>query len=60
MLRAVEDRLLAVSCPKINLQIRRTNLDAVAFYEAVGYIEDDVISMGKRIIHGTTPPDRAR
>ncbi len=44
-----ERRLHARGCPKINLQIRRSNLDAVAFYERLGYVTDDVVSMGKRI-----------
>lgn len=45
-----ERRLLALGCPKVNLQIRRTNLDAAGFYESIGYLEDDAISMGKRLI----------
>ena len=36
--------------PKINLQIRRSNADVVAFYRSIGYAEDDVVSMGKRLI----------
>jgi ribosomal protein S18 acetylase RimI-like enzyme len=51
LVREAERRLLSLGCPKINLQIRRTNLDAVAFYESLGYVEDDAISMGKRLIH---------
>jgi ribosomal protein S18 acetylase RimI-like enzyme len=46
-----ERRLQTRGCPKINLQIRTSNLDAVAFYERVGYALDDVVSMGKRIEH---------
>jgi ribosomal protein S18 acetylase RimI-like enzyme len=44
-----ERRLLARGCPKINLQIRTSNIEAVAFYEHLGYRADEVISMGKRI-----------
>jgi len=44
-----ERRLRDAGCPKINLQIRRSNLEAVAFYEALGYAADDVVSMGKRL-----------
>ncbi len=51
----VERRLRALGCPKINLQIRRTNLGAVAFYESLGFVEDDAISMGKRLIHDDHP-----
>lgn len=39
-----------LGCPKINLQIRRENLAAAAFYEALGYREDDVVSYGRRLI----------
>lgn len=46
----VEERLKEIGCPKINLQIRDTNLDVKAFYQAIGYSEDPVISMGKRLI----------
>ena len=37
-------------CPKINLQIRSENADATAFYGALGYRTDDVVSLGKRLI----------
>lgn len=50
MMRAAETRLLALGCPKINLQIRTSNLDAVRFYESIGYSMDDVVSMGRRLI----------
>ncbi|GAB1261768.1 GNAT family acetyltransferase [Aurantivibrio plasticivorans] len=49
MMKAVEKRLLAVGCPKINLQIRTTNQQVVEFYEAIGYSMDRVVSMGKRL-----------
>ena len=45
--RAAEARLLAEGCPKVNLQVRTSNLDVVAFYEALGYSPDDVVSLGK-------------
>jgi ribosomal protein S18 acetylase RimI-like enzyme len=37
-------------CPKINLQIRKDNLEALAFYARIGFIEDTVVSLGKRLI----------
>ncbi len=46
----LESRLLAKGCPKINLQIRDTNVDVVRFYEALGYRADTCISLGKRLI----------
>lgn len=37
-------------CPKINLQIRSSNKDVIAFYEAIGFKKDDVVGMGKRLV----------
>ncbi|MBN2589552.1 MAG: GNAT family acetyltransferase [Sedimentisphaerales bacterium] len=45
-----EKRLRDVGCPKINLQIRTSNTDVAEFYKAIGFSEDNVISMGKRMI----------
>ncbi len=45
-----EARLRAIDCPKINLQIRRSNAEAVEFYHSLGFTEDDSVSMGKRLI----------
>ena len=45
-----ESRLRSLGCPKINLQIRRSNTGVVAFYRSIGYAEDDVVSMGKRLV----------
>lgn len=42
--------LREMGCPKISLQIRRSNAGVVAFYRSIGYSEDDVVSMGKRLI----------
>ena len=44
-----EKRLRALGCPKINLQARRSNSKVLEFYRRLGFIEDDVISMGKRL-----------
>jgi len=44
------ERLLRESgCPKINLQVRNANADALEFYRAIGYAQDNVVSMGKRL-----------
>lgn len=53
-----ERALLLMGCPKINLQIRRTNRGVIAFYESLGYLDDDVLSMGKRLIPDTPSTDR--
>ena len=45
----VEQRFRASGCPKINLQVRSGNASAIEFYRAIGYMPDDVVSMGKRL-----------
>ncbi len=50
MMREVENRLLKLGCPKINLMVRSTNEQAVRFYEKVGYKTDPVVCLGKRLI----------
>ena len=44
------ERLLRLrGCAKINLQVRTSNLAVVAFYQSLGFVEDPVISLGKRL-----------
>ena len=50
MMGAAEQALEKLGCPKINLQVRSSNQDVVAFYQALGYQADDVISLGKRLV----------
>ena len=45
-----EDLLLSIGCPKLNLQVRETNAQALGFYEALGYKIDASVSLGKRLI----------
>lgn len=45
-----EELLLAMGCPKINLQVRASNAEVLAFYRAIGYAQDEVVSFGKRLI----------
>jgi ribosomal protein S18 acetylase RimI-like enzyme len=49
----VERLLRERGCPKLSLQLRRDNPDALAFYARLGFVEDAVISLGKRLV----PPD---
>ena len=49
LMKRVESRLLAMGCPKLNLQIRANNLDVQAFYESLGYFAEDRLSMGKKL-----------
>ena len=50
LMREAERLLTGAGCPKINLQIRTTNASVIAFYEAIGYAQDDVVSFGRRLI----------
>jgi ribosomal protein S18 acetylase RimI-like enzyme len=55
IMEVLEARLLTLGCPKINLQIRTSNTDVIAFYKQIGYTIDDVVSMGKRLIPDQEP-----
>jgi ribosomal protein S18 acetylase RimI-like enzyme len=47
LMARVEEGLRAMGCPKLNLQVRATNRQAVAFYERLGYAVEERVSMGK-------------
>ncbi len=47
LMRAAEVELAARGCPKVNLQVRTSNPEAVAFYESLGYSTDATVSMGR-------------
>jgi ribosomal protein S18 acetylase RimI-like enzyme len=49
LMGTAEDRLRALGCAKINLQIRHDNVDAMAFYRRIGFADDAAVSMGKRL-----------
>ena len=49
MMEAAEDALRALGCPKINLQVRSSNPGVVAFYEGLGFVVDETVSLGKRL-----------
>lgn len=46
----VEAALEQRGCPKLNLQVRSTNHEVLAFYARLGYTTDAVVSLGKRLI----------
>ncbi|HWH98456.1 MAG TPA: GNAT family acetyltransferase [Pseudolysinimonas sp.] len=50
LMDAFEERLLALGCPKVNLQVRSGNDDVLAFYARLGYTQDAAVSLGKRLI----------
>lgn len=55
LMQEAERLLQARGCPKLNLLVRTSNTDVVAFYRKLGYAQDDVVSLGKRLIHDVTP-----
>ncbi len=46
---AAEAWLRARDCPKIQLMVRIDNSTAKGFYAAIGYTEQDVITIGRRL-----------
>ena len=50
LMQHVEHELERRGCPKLNLQVRKSNRDAMAFYRRLGYLEDESASFGKRLI----------
>ena len=53
LMQEAEERLLALGCPKVNIQVRNSNAEALGFYKSIGYLQDEAVSFGKRLI-----PDR--
>ena len=49
IMNSVETGLREMGCPKINLQIRRGNDKIASFYQKLGFTNDHVVSMGKRL-----------
>lgn len=45
-----ESLLRARGCPKINLQVRSSNKQVIAFYQSLGFTVDEAVSMGKRLV----------
>ena len=55
LMAAGEQLLLALGCPKINLQVRTSNAGVIAMYDKLGYTQDAVLSLGKRLIPDVPP-----
>ena len=49
LMNEAEKRLEELGCPKVNLQVRASNQQALEFYRRIGYGIDDVVSMGRRL-----------
>jgi ribosomal protein S18 acetylase RimI-like enzyme len=46
LIRHAVDVLRGLGCVKVNLQVRSTNAAVVAFYQSLGFVVEDRISMG--------------
>lgn len=42
------EKLKQLGCPKVNLQVRESNLSVIKFYEDIGFKRDQVVSFGYR------------
>jgi len=49
MFEKAEMKLRKLGCSKINLQVRNSNKSVIAFYKHIGFLDDDVLGMGKRL-----------
>jgi ribosomal protein S18 acetylase RimI-like enzyme len=47
LMRRVERALVALGCPKVNLQVLTPNAGAAEFYKKLGYAVEERVSMGK-------------
>ena len=51
LMQAAERLLTQRGCPKLNLQVRSSNAEVIEFYRKLGYVLDETVSLGKRLIH---------
>ena len=47
LMRKAESSLKDIGCPKLNLQVRASNLEVLKFYESLGYKVEERASLGK-------------
>ena len=55
LMQYIEERLTAMGCPKLNLQVRTGNTAVLEFYRRLGYSVDETVSLGKRLIPDLPP-----
>jgi ribosomal protein S18 acetylase RimI-like enzyme len=55
MMAEAERLLRTAGCPKINLHVRSSNTEVIRFYESIGFRQDQVLSMGKRLESDENP-----
>ena len=49
LLSHAETSLIEIGCPKIDLMVRNTNSEIISFYHKVGYKNDPVVVLSKRL-----------
>lgn len=47
LMEKAESSLRGIGCPKLNLQVRASNLEVLKFYESLGYTVEQRASLGK-------------
>lgn len=50
LISRLEKKLIARGCPKLVMLVREDNDVVIGMYERLGYMQDDVLSLGKRLI----------
>lgn len=50
LMERIEETLHALGCPKLNILVRTSNKEVLAFYRKLGYSADEAVSLGKRLI----------
>ncbi|GAB6090579.1 GNAT family acetyltransferase [Spirochaeta dissipatitropha] len=62
IIREAENRMRAMGCLKVNLQVRSENQRVIEFYRSIGYSQDDVCGMGRRLepAEQVYPPNRTK
>lgn len=55
LMREAERLLMERGCPKVNLLVRSSNAGVIEFYRKLGYTQDEVVSLGRRLIHDRAP-----
>lgn len=60
LMHEAERLLMERGCPKLNLLVRSSNAEVIEFYRKLGYVQDEAVSLGKRLIHDRTPNHRHR
>ena len=60
LVRHAERALAAAGCLKINLQLLAANEATAAFYQAMGYVIEPRISMGKVLHENVLPPNASQ